>query len=137
MFKKVATFIVLLSATSLTLIQTQQPAQASFLGDLGKLLGVVGTAVDGVNRATQPDGSVDAGALIRVGGKYVTGIDQIINSPEPEYQSDTESRSSQTEQADESAAPSEVQQSEDEPEQAVSADSDDSEPAGQYEDASE
>jgi hypothetical protein len=137
MFKKVATFIVLLSATSLTLIQTQQPAQASFLGDFGKLLGVVGTAVDGVNRATQPDGSVDAGALIRVGGKYVTGIDQIINSPEPEYQSDAESRSSQTEQADESAAPSEVQQSEDEPEQAVSADSDDSEPAGQYEDASE
>jgi hypothetical protein len=137
MFKKFATAIVLLSATSLTLIQTQQPAQASLLGDLGKLFGVVGTAVDGVNRATQSDGSVDPGALIRVGGEYFTGIDRIINSPEPEYQSDAESPASQVEEAGESSYEpdaSEIGQSEDEPEESVA---DDSEPEGQYEDVSE
>jgi hypothetical protein len=137
MFKKFATVIVLLSATSLTLLQTQQPAQASFLGDLGKLFGIVADAADGINEATQPDGSIDTGKLIRVGGKYLTDLNQITDSPESEYRPDAESRPSQNGQVDSSAAQSEVQQSEDKPEQDVSSDLDNSEPVGQHEDASE
>jgi hypothetical protein len=102
MFKKFATFIVLLSATSLVLVQTQQSAQASFLGDVGKFLGVYGNAVDGLDDAIQPDGSVDAGKLIKTTGKYFRDLDrEFSDAPQPKYQTDAESHPDQIEQAEE------------------------------------
>jgi hypothetical protein len=124
MFKKIATAIVLLSATSLTLIQTQQPAQASFFDDVKFLLKMADTGAElgeGLNRATNSDGSVDVRQIIRSGQRAIGRAEQTITNYEtekPEYEPDT----------------SEVQQSEDEPEEAVA---EEAEPEGQYEDVSE
>jgi hypothetical protein len=130
MFKKVATAIVLLSATSLTLIQTQQPAQAGILDDLQFLLKMADTGAElgeGLNRATNSDGSVDVRQIIRSSQRAVERVQQTTDDySASEYQAEK----SEYEPAD----TSEVQQSEDEPEEAVA---EDEEPVGQYEDSAQ
>jgi hypothetical protein len=57
-----------LGSTSLLLIQTQQPARADFLDDLSAFLKgaeIGADLVNGIDRATNPDGSVDLGKAVK------------------------------------------------------------------------
>jgi Sec-independent protein translocase protein TatA len=132
MFKKFATVIVLLSATSLTLIQTQQPAQAGFLDDVSDFLKGARIGADlaeDINRATRSDGSVDVRQIIRSTQRAVDQVKAATDdAPESEYQAEESEYEPET---------SEVQESEYEPEESVDEDSEDSEPEGVYEDTSE
>jgi Sec-independent protein translocase protein TatA len=123
MFKKFAKFIVVLSATSLVLVQTEQSAQASFLDDLSDFLkgAEIGAELgEGLDRATRSDGSVDVRQIIRSTQRAVGQIKEATSdSPEPQrYQRDTESDPSEVQQVEESVVEQdspEVQQSESEP----------------------
>jgi hypothetical protein len=129
MLKKTFTVFVLLSATSLTLIQTQQPAQAGFIDDLSAFLkGTEAGAelVEGLNQATNSDGSVDVRQIIRSSQRAVGRLKEVADeAPEPQYHAEEPEYKPDT---------SEVQNPEYQSEESVSEASEDSETEGQSED---
>jgi Sec-independent protein translocase protein TatA len=83
--------ILFLGSTSLVLIQTQQPARADFLDDLSSFLKgaeIGADLVNGIDRATNPDGSVDLGKAVKATQRAVGQFREATSdAPQPVMES--------------------------------------------------
>jgi hypothetical protein len=100
--------ILFLGSTSLVLLQTQQPARADFLDDLSSFLKgaeIGADLVNGIDRATNPDGSVDLGKAVKATQRAVGQFREATSdSPQPVVES-------QLSDEVESSSPGEIEQS--------------------------
>jgi Sec-independent protein translocase protein TatA len=83
--------ILFLGSTSLVLLQTQQPARADFLDDLSSFLKgaeIGADLVNGIDRATNPDGSVDLGKAVKATQRAVGQFREATSdAPQPVVES--------------------------------------------------
>lgn len=79
--------ILFLGSTSLVLLQTQQPARADFLDDLSSFLkgaGIGADLVNGIDRATNPDGSVYLGKAVKATQRAVGQFREVTSDTPPQ-----------------------------------------------------